>query len=598
MSLEQGDAALGQAGRHNYPIGDAVRTEVLCNYQPQDGDAGQLRLSKGDIVWVLERHESGWWGGHKEGDDLTGWFPSKLVRPTTPGDDSGAQLDDSLVDPLRTSDGRMVASPQVGHHRRMAASEDAAELAEARSCLEVAQQEIEAERLRAKEASAAALEASRRLAVLEAQAAMQEQQVEALRQELAKREQHVQQERQQWAEERQHLHARAQERDAERAAYDAEVRKLQDDIRRREGELDHHRAQLSAFEEQRVGRTIVREVSLGASAAGAASRESSLVRESSVGAASIQRRLFADGPEQPHTASYVPQPVPRGPPAAVVNASVMPPASMATQVAAMPAQMAAAVPTIPSGSAHVLQPQGTLAGSFVPPLSSRHTVPTNGHGQPQPHVQAAGPPPGQLPRPSPRNGSYVASAPSPAATRAASASGSCTVSVPSSPALRVRDVQAEAPKREVRSLVAAYERRSGSAAPAAHPAAVLAPARPAEASPVRQQQQRMPPHSRPGQAMGSCLRTASREAPPQRRPPPPGEAAAESERTPRAHGGEEQLGAVNFGMSPMHKVPQRSHMSRTASPARAINSSPSPGKAPLSVQDRIHFFQAGRPTHF
>jgi len=51
-------------------------------------------------------------------------------------------------------------------------------------------------------------------------------------------------------------------------------------------------------------------------------------------------------------------------------------------------------------------------------------------------------------------------------------------------------------------------------------------------------------------------------------------------------------------MSPMHKVPQRSHMSRTASPARAINSSPSPGKAPLSVQDRIHFFQAGRPTHF
>lgn len=66
-------------GRH--PIAGAIRTEVIVDFVPSDdAEAGQLSLSMGDIVYVLERHESGWWGGHKEGDDLTGWFPSSALR--------------------------------------------------------------------------------------------------------------------------------------------------------------------------------------------------------------------------------------------------------------------------------------------------------------------------------------------------------------------------------------------------------------------------------------------------------------------------------------------------------------------------------------
>eukprot|EP00746_Dinoflagellata_sp_MGD_P005807 gnl/MRDRNA2_/MRDRNA2_111263_c0_seq1.p1 gnl/MRDRNA2_/MRDRNA2_111263_c0~~gnl/MRDRNA2_/MRDRNA2_111263_c0_seq1.p1 ORF type:complete len:569 (+),score=149.47 gnl/MRDRNA2_/MRDRNA2_111263_c0_seq1:86-1792(+) len=43
-------------------------------------DASQLDLRVGDIVYVLEKDDSGWWGGHKEGQDATGWFPFTVVR--------------------------------------------------------------------------------------------------------------------------------------------------------------------------------------------------------------------------------------------------------------------------------------------------------------------------------------------------------------------------------------------------------------------------------------------------------------------------------------------------------------------------------------
>jgi hypothetical protein len=43
-------------------------------------DSSQLELYVGDIVFVLEKDETGWWGGHKEGEDLTGWFPGFCVE--------------------------------------------------------------------------------------------------------------------------------------------------------------------------------------------------------------------------------------------------------------------------------------------------------------------------------------------------------------------------------------------------------------------------------------------------------------------------------------------------------------------------------------
>jgi hypothetical protein len=44
-------------------------------------DSSQLELHLNDIVMVLEKDETGWWGGHKEGDEQTGWFPGFCVQP-------------------------------------------------------------------------------------------------------------------------------------------------------------------------------------------------------------------------------------------------------------------------------------------------------------------------------------------------------------------------------------------------------------------------------------------------------------------------------------------------------------------------------------
>lgn len=43
-------------------------------------DDSQLELRLGDVVFVLEQDDSGWWGGHKDGEDNTGWFPGSCVR--------------------------------------------------------------------------------------------------------------------------------------------------------------------------------------------------------------------------------------------------------------------------------------------------------------------------------------------------------------------------------------------------------------------------------------------------------------------------------------------------------------------------------------
>mmetsp|Transcript_97631 Transcript_97631/g.172932 ORF Transcript_97631/g.172932 Transcript_97631/m.172932 type:complete len:501 (+) Transcript_97631:135-1637(+) len=44
------------------------------------GDSSQLELAVNDIVCVLEKDASGWWGGHKENEETTGWFPGSCVR--------------------------------------------------------------------------------------------------------------------------------------------------------------------------------------------------------------------------------------------------------------------------------------------------------------------------------------------------------------------------------------------------------------------------------------------------------------------------------------------------------------------------------------
>jgi len=62
---------------------ESIRT-VVIRAHPQ-GDPSQLELQVNDIVMVLEKDDSGWWGGHKEGDDFTGWFPGNCVRALPQG---------------------------------------------------------------------------------------------------------------------------------------------------------------------------------------------------------------------------------------------------------------------------------------------------------------------------------------------------------------------------------------------------------------------------------------------------------------------------------------------------------------------------------
>uniref|UniRef100_A0A7S1F1V0 SH3 domain-containing protein n=1 Tax=Noctiluca scintillans TaxID=2966 RepID=A0A7S1F1V0_NOCSC len=43
-------------------------------------DESQLTLAVDDVIYVLEQDETGWWGGHKEGEERTGWFPGVCVQ--------------------------------------------------------------------------------------------------------------------------------------------------------------------------------------------------------------------------------------------------------------------------------------------------------------------------------------------------------------------------------------------------------------------------------------------------------------------------------------------------------------------------------------
>mmetsp|Transcript_59160 Transcript_59160/g.109320 ORF Transcript_59160/g.109320 Transcript_59160/m.109320 type:complete len:477 (-) Transcript_59160:108-1538(-) len=64
-----------------------VKRHVVPADAEQCADAPQLSLEVNEVVYVLEQDESGWWGGHKEGDaDTKGWFPGNCVRVVT--DDS------------------------------------------------------------------------------------------------------------------------------------------------------------------------------------------------------------------------------------------------------------------------------------------------------------------------------------------------------------------------------------------------------------------------------------------------------------------------------------------------------------------------------
>eukprot|EP00929_Paragymnodinium_shiwhaense_P103072 TRINITY_DN6635_c0_g1_i1.p1 TRINITY_DN6635_c0_g1~~TRINITY_DN6635_c0_g1_i1.p1 ORF type:complete len:674 (-),score=160.52 TRINITY_DN6635_c0_g1_i1:119-2140(-) len=153
--------------QEDYPVADVIKAEAVGDYEPAGDMLGsQLRLKKGDIVYVLEQHGSGWWGGHKAGDELTAWFPAAYVRELGLVMDGGEDDDVAVCrncqadmsNPL-LRDNRAVAVPmQAGDPRRRACGEasdaEAATVQRLRS--ELAMQRQRAEVAEEKAAAAAA----------------------------------------------------------------------------------------------------------------------------------------------------------------------------------------------------------------------------------------------------------------------------------------------------------------------------------------------------------------------------------------------------------------------------------------------------------
>lgn len=563
----------------DYPIADALRAEVVKDYTPEGEYSGsQLVLKKADIVWVLERHNSGWWGGHKEGENLTGWFPKSLVRPLH-GPDCGESTGSSLPgsEALYTSDHRAVATPNSeGARRRQSVQtnqkEKCAELAEMSKTLEAAKKELAAERRRA----AGYVEAA---AKAQAEASL-------LRQERER-------ERQRWESERQHWDRRARESEAERQAQEHEVRRLHEEMVRSQvpgtaGAMSMTTASVPPMPGEPLSGAntpwwlqqegscnpslSVRDdptASRGSSSQGCQPRVSNSGLRSRGSSIGLSRRLFT------HTSAPVDGT--RTPPAGGPPPAPMPTATGSVSAPTMPTVAVSAVPTRPMATATNVSPQQPAR-----PLSARHN--TNGQQQ---HST------GQPPRPAPR---VASTAPS---WMGGGLGGAATVGVPSSPRHRPRPFLSGQPvsagredssKVEVRALVSAFEQRSSSqGACAPHRTRVADPSPPGRqllhrpTSSASRAGSREGPATMRGGAQGrghSAGRTGyvdhAEPETPQHRPP--------------AATGCEDLTNINFGMSPMQRQPHLHHVARQGLSATSC----SPAKTPLSVQDRIRQLNSGR----
>jgi len=58
----------------------AYEKAIVIRQHQRPDDSNQLQLREGEIVYVVEKDPSGWWGGHKDGEKDPGWFPADSVR--------------------------------------------------------------------------------------------------------------------------------------------------------------------------------------------------------------------------------------------------------------------------------------------------------------------------------------------------------------------------------------------------------------------------------------------------------------------------------------------------------------------------------------
>eukprot|EP00930_Biecheleria_cincta_P086626 TRINITY_DN75894_c0_g1_i2.p1 TRINITY_DN75894_c0_g1~~TRINITY_DN75894_c0_g1_i2.p1 ORF type:complete len:529 (-),score=100.93 TRINITY_DN75894_c0_g1_i2:77-1663(-) len=96
-----------------------MRAETINAWVPAPENRNeQLTLQVGDLVWVLEginnEDKDGWYGGHKDGSNTTGWFPASCCR-LIEGDCEDSFCDDAerSNSAVYTKDLRAVASPQA-----------------------------------------------------------------------------------------------------------------------------------------------------------------------------------------------------------------------------------------------------------------------------------------------------------------------------------------------------------------------------------------------------------------------------------------------------------------------------------------------------
>lgn len=88
-----------------------MQAEAIHDFEPMGLDReSQLRLVAGDQLQVLVQDETGWWAGHREGSDVTGWFPRSCVTLLS---ECAAPSVSPVSRALSTRNGRRVASPQV-----------------------------------------------------------------------------------------------------------------------------------------------------------------------------------------------------------------------------------------------------------------------------------------------------------------------------------------------------------------------------------------------------------------------------------------------------------------------------------------------------
>jgi len=113
------DSNFSQQSRQEHPFADAMRAEIVCAWMPAPENRNdQLALQVGENVWVLEgihnEDKDGWYGGHKDGSNTTGWFPASCCK-LIEGDCEDSFCDDAerSNSAVYTKDLRAVASPQA-----------------------------------------------------------------------------------------------------------------------------------------------------------------------------------------------------------------------------------------------------------------------------------------------------------------------------------------------------------------------------------------------------------------------------------------------------------------------------------------------------